>query len=56
MDIYDITRDSLFNVEDNTGDGVYSGTRITYNPTLKLYQEIEYSVLGQEEYIFNVKI
>ena len=53
MDIYDITRDSLFNVEDNTGDGVYSGTRITYNPTLKLYQEIEYSVLGQEEYKIN---
>ena len=53
MDIYDINQVEMFNTEQNTTDGVYSGKRITYNPTLKLYQEIEYSILGQEEYKLN---
>ena len=50
MDIYDRVKYNLFDTVDNTNKGVYGGRRITINPTNKIYQEIDYSILGQEEW------
>ncbi len=54
-DIYDISKPALFNVLENTKNGLYSGKRITMNPINKIYQEIPFRIADADEWDMDSK-